>query len=103
MPHGLQACRDGWLMTNTTHGEWWCFSADWEPMSRMSLKALGGKVAGTDDVEWVQQVVIVKEGLFLCLDANRGAIAVDMQLEEYTVYHPDPNWCLQDALLLGAV
>lgn len=100
MPHGLQPCRNGWLMTNTTLGEWWHFSADWKPLSRISLTSLGGKVEGTENVEWVQQVLAVNKEIFLCLDANRSLIAVDTQQETYTFYQANPDWCVQDALLL---
>ncbi len=98
MPHGLQPYRDGWLMTNTTLGEWWHFSVDWEPIFRASLTSLGGKVEGTEEVEWVQQVVAVHDGLLLCLDANRGLIGVDMCQRAYTLYQVHPNWCIQDAM-----
>lgn len=101
MPHGLQPYQDGWLMTNTTVGEWWVFSSDWQPLRRVSLQGLTGKITGTEDMEWLQQVVSVPTGEFLCLDANRGVLAVDIVEKVYSLYQPNPNWCIQDAMLLN--
>ena len=94
MPHGLQPYKQGWMMTNTTRGEWWYFSSDWEALGCLSLHKLG-----TEAVEWIQQVISLPGGELLSLDANRGIIAIDPIHEMYTVYHPDENWCVQDALL----
>jgi hypothetical protein len=101
MPHGIIPRREGWVVTNTTKGEWWTFSPSFESRQCYSVAKMGGKVPGTESVEWVQQVIPVGESKALFLDANRGLIAVDIFSRCYSIYQPDPNWCIQDALPCG--
>lgn len=101
MPHGLLPYNGGWCMTNTVRGEWWLFDAALRPTTILTVAGLGGKVAGTEDIEWIQQVIPFGPVQALFLDANRGLIALDREARTYSVYQPDPNWCIQDALLLG--
>ncbi|MBS3763408.1 MAG: hypothetical protein KGZ25_08920 [Planctomycetes bacterium] len=98
MPHGLRPFEGGWCITNTVRGEWWLLDRDFNLQEVYSVAEMGGKVPGTEDVEWVQQAVPVGENYVLFLDANRGLIAVDRKNKEYSIYQPDPNWCIQDAL-----
>jgi hypothetical protein len=56
------------------------------------------RVAGTEEGEWVQHVVSFGSSQALALDANRGLIVIDLANECYSVYQPDPSWCIQDAL-----
>ncbi len=98
MPHGLFRFEDGWVINDTTKGEWWQMDASFMPKHRYSFRTLGGKVSECGDAEWIQQVVPVGESLALALDANRGLIAIDLGKKRYTTYRPDENWCIQDAL-----
>ena len=102
MPHGLMAYSGGWAITNTVRGEWQVLDQQFQPNAIYSVASLGHKVEGTENVEWVQQVVPVDESRLLFIDANRGLIAVDRQHHTYSVYHHDPNWCIQDALPLSS-
>ena len=98
MPHGLWPYKRGWFMTNTTKGEVVFFNSEFEILRVISLVDLPGKPNELNDIEWVQNTAYYEDEKFLCLDANRGIIAIDLNAETYNVYTPDPNWCLQDAL-----
>jgi len=100
MPHGLRPYQDGWCLTNTVKGEWWVLTKDFELHEVYSVAEMSGKVPGTENVEWVQQVVPWDERHVLFIDANRGLIAVDLEEQAYTIYQPDSNWCIQDAVKL---
>jgi len=102
MPHGLSPTSDGWVVANTTRGEWLHLDRKLHPTACYSLANVGGKVPGTESVEWVQQIVRIGDSQALFLDANRGLVAVDFEHQCYTVYQADPNWCVQDALLCEA-
>lgn len=102
MPHGLFPHADGWFVTNTTRGEWWHLDRELQPQICYSLAGLADKVPGTEDVEWIQQVIPIGDHHALFLDANRGLVAVDFESERYSIYQADPNWCIQDALFCEA-
>ena len=98
MPHGLWPYEDGWVVTNTTKGEVWFLSADFQLSNIVSLAKLPGKPTGLGLIEWVQNTKVIDKGKFICLDANRGLIAVNTNTKSYNIYQPDPEWCLQDAI-----
>jgi hypothetical protein len=100
MPHGIQCLDGGWAVTDTVQGDWVIFNSAFLPELTYTFSTLDGKVPGTDHVEWIQQVIPVPGSKALAIDANRGLLAVDFQNAQYTVYQPDPNWCVQDAVLL---
>lgn len=101
MPHGLYPYLDGWCITNTTKGEFWIFNKFLEAQKIFSFKELGHKIKGTENIEWIQQIIPIDEQHLLALDANRGLIAVNLIKKQYSIYYPDPNWCFQDALFLN--
>lgn len=98
MPHGLYPFDNGWCVTNTTKGEFWVLDNAFKKKKIYSFNELEHKVKGTEDIEWIQQIIPVNKNCFLALDANRGLIAVDSQKKQYSVYKPNENWCFQDAL-----
>ncbi len=101
MPHGLMPYNDGWCITNTVKGEWIVLDKDFLIQKVYSIANMGGKVAGTENAEWIQQVICTTDGSVIFIDANRGVIAVDLTAEVYTRYHPNPEWCIQDILPLS--
>jgi hypothetical protein len=89
MPHGLRPCDPGWIITDTTRGEWRKMNARFESEIVYSTAQLGGKAPGTGDLDWLQQVVMF----------NRGLLAMDLQAGCYSICQVDPNWCVQDAVV----
>lgn len=100
MPHGLMPYKGGWLVTNTTKGEVWSLSANFEAERILSLRELPGKNPDLGSIEWIQNTKVTSDGLMLCLDANRGLVAIDVVNKKYNVFHPDMEWCLQDGIIL---
>jgi hypothetical protein len=100
MPHGLMPYKDGWVVTNTTKGEIWFLSSDFVPIDIVSFEGLPGKLPELGSIEWLQNTKVTTEGLFLCLDANRGIIAFDVVQRKLNVFQPDPEWCFQDVILV---
>ena len=100
MPHGLWPYNGGWIVSNTTKGEMWFLSRDFILERKVVLSDLGGKPKGVGPVEWLQNTKIVSGDVFLCLDANRGLIAVDIEKKKYNIYQPNVEWCIQDAFQL---
>jgi len=100
MPHGIYPYKNWWMITNTVKGEWWLFTENWTPLRVFVVKNLPYKVPGTEEVEWLQQVIPITQYLFLAIDANRGLIGIDIKEKRYSLYRPDPNWCIQDALFI---
>ena len=87
-------------VTQTTRGEWLILNQNYEVESIYNFSTLAGKVAGSEDSEWNQQVVPLNENNAIAIDANRGIITLDILKKEYSIYDPDPNWCIQDALIV---
>lgn len=102
MPHGLQSCDSGWIITDTTRGEWRKMNAKFATELIFSTAQLGDKAPGTEDLEWLQQVVMFDRDRVLALDANRGLLAVDIRAGCYSRYEIDPNWCVQDAVIAAS-
>ncbi len=102
MAHGIYHKYDGGIMiTQTTKGEWLWLNSNLKEEQVFDFKNLGGKVKGSEDAEWLQQVIPGPDNTALALDANRGLIALDTQKKMYSIYHHDENWCVQDALFLN--
>jgi hypothetical protein len=99
MPHGLRAYDSGWLVTDTTRGQWRRMNRAFETERIYSTASLPGKSAGAHDLEWLQQVVMFDPDRALALDANRGLLAIDLKAARYSRYEIDPNWCVQDAMI----
>jgi hypothetical protein len=102
MPHGLRPHDAGWIITDTTRGEWRRLTADFATTSIHATAPLGGKVPGTEDLEWLQQVVMFDRRRVLALDANRGLLAIDLEARCWSSYEVDANWCVQDAMVAGS-
>jgi len=100
MPHGLMPYEDGWVVTNTTKGEIWFLTADFVPTNILSFDEFPGKLAELGAIEWLQNTKLTTGGILLCLDANRGLIAIDMNDHSFNVFQPDPEWCFQDAIMV---
>lgn len=101
MPHGLMPYENGWVVTNTTKGEIWFLTADFNPINILSFDGFPGKIAELGAIEWLQNTKLVTSGIFLCLDANRGLVAFDIVNRKFNVFQPDLEWCLQDAIHLS--
>jgi hypothetical protein len=101
MAHGIYPIKDNGLMiTQTTKGEWLWLNKYYEEERIFDFKKIKGKVPGTEDAEWIQQIVPLDESKALAIDANRGLIALDVDNEMYSVYHHNENWCIQDSIFL---
>ena len=100
MPHGLMPYQGGWIVTNTTKGEIWFLSHDFVPIEIVSFEGMPGKMPELGSIEWIQNTKLTPEGMLLCLDANRGLIALDIAERKVNVFQPDPEWCFQDAIML---
>jgi len=100
MPHGLMPYDNGWVVTNTTKGEIWFLAADFTPIDILSFDGFPGKMAELGTIEWLQNTKLVSNGIFLCLDANRGLVAFDLVNRKFNVFQPDPEWCFQDAIVI---
>ncbi|MDY7109713.1 MAG: hypothetical protein SYC29_13845 [Planctomycetota bacterium] len=98
MPHGLRAYDSGWIITDTTRGEWRRMTSAFRTEAICSTAGLADKAPGTEALEWLQQVVVFDHDRVLALDANRGLIAIDLKAGRYTPYEVDPDWCVQDAM-----
>jgi hypothetical protein len=98
MPHGLSPSESGWIVTDTTRGEWRRMNSEFQTETIHSTASLGGKAAGAADLEWLQQVVRYDHDRVLALDANRGLLAIDLHAGVYSRYDVDQNWCVQDAM-----
>jgi len=100
MPHGLKPYKGGWCIADTTRGEWIVLDRNFSIVEKYITKNLGGKVEGTEDVEWLQHAYPFDDQFIIFIDANRGVIVLDRDSKKYSVYDPDPNWCIQDVLLI---
>jgi hypothetical protein len=101
--HGLAPYRDGWIVANTCRGELWLMDRDFNPTRTYDFTGLPGKPAELGDIEWLQHVTPLADGRFACLDANRGIIVVDVSARRYEILLPDPEWCIQDLLVIEPV
>jgi len=101
MAHGIFPFNDSGLMiTQTTKGEWLWLNKNYKEERIFDFKKIEDKMPGSEDSEWIQQVVPIGKSKALAIDANRGLIALDFEKEIYSVYHPNENWCIQDSLIL---
>lgn len=102
MPHGLQKEKGGgWLVTDTTHGSVYLLDDGFRPSTRIDLFGLEGKDPQASDNEWIQTTTRCRGSSFLISDANRGLHYVDLQKRMRYTWRPDPDWCIQDVLLLS--
>lgn len=97
--HGIMPYDGGWMLTNTCRGEFWVLNRDFNPLQQYSFRRLPGKRPEAAEWEWLQLVIPIGNGKFCGLDANRGMIICDTVKRCYEILYPDPNWCLQDALI----
>jgi len=100
MPHGIAPYGEGWTVTNTTRGEFWILDGRFNLLRQIIFNRLPDKPPEVLPYEWLQQVIAVSKHLFVGLDANRGIIVCDTAARCYSVFHADPNWCMQDMLIL---
>ena len=101
MSHGIYKKSNNDLMiTLTTEGLWIWLDKTFKKIKTLSFKNLDKKIHGIEDAEWIQQVVPFNDNIGLSIDANRGLIAFDLNKEEYCVYNPNENWCIQDVLFV---
>ncbi|MGD8329761.1 MAG: hypothetical protein PVJ49_10005 [Acidobacteriota bacterium] len=98
--HGLAPHGEGWMVTNTCRGELWLMDRHFNLTQSFDFTGLPGKPSGLGDIEWLQHVTPLADGLFACLDANRGIIVVDVNARRYEILRPDPDWCIQDLLVI---
>jgi hypothetical protein len=101
MPHGIMPFGDGWMVTNTLHGECWRLGPDFEIRERISFARLPGKPPGMGEHEWVQAVYPLGEGRFLAIDANRGLILADTMTRRYEVVPADPDWSVHHVVVIA--
>lgn len=99
MTHGIHPYEGGWIVTNTTKGEFLYLDTNFNIIKNILFGNMDGKEMELGDIEWIQQVVPYNEFLFV-LDANRNLFVVNMEDETYTNFELDPNWCLQDMLIM---
>jgi hypothetical protein len=99
MPHGLSHHHGQWIVTNTTRGEFWILNEDFTPRTCIDFASLPGKVEGTGEAEWLQQVAPISKSRFIAVDSNRAIFCFDLEEEAYTPYRIDPDYCVQDVLL----
>jgi len=101
MAHGIFPTKEnGFMITQTTIGEWLWLDKNHEEEIIFDFKRMAGKAPGTENSEWIQQVVPLDGSKALAIDANRGLIAFDYENEVYSIYSTDENWCVQDLLIL---
>ena len=63
-----------------------------------------GKPKSVGDAEWLQTVSPTEfKCVYLFVDSNRGLIAVNTCGKQYSLYQPDANWAIQDAVYIGKV
>lgn len=100
LPHGLRAAGSGWDVTLTPKGEWWRLGLDFDRVEGWSVAGMPGKDPDAGDAEWVQQAVRYNGSRWLLIDANRGLLVMDTVQREWCRYAVNPDWCVQDAVLI---
>jgi hypothetical protein len=100
MPHGLRADGNGWYISNTTAGELWILDSKFEVTKIIDFKALPKRYPEAAAYEWLQNSVRVDHDTFLCIDSNRGLLAVDIVGKRYNIFLAPDEWCVQDLLPL---
>jgi len=98
MPHGIQPCGTGWLVTNTLRGEFWLLDGDFRLHTRVVTRNLPGKPEAMAAHEWLQAAYPLRAGLFAAADANRGLILVDLKAGSYEIVAVDESWCVHHLL-----
>jgi len=94
MPHGIQPYQNGWLVTNTLHGEFWILNQDFNVVKKVVTRNLPGKSKEMAEHEWLQAAYPVGDGCFIGLDANRGLIFINLLTWQYCIYPVDESWCV---------
>ncbi|MDA8109537.1 MAG: hypothetical protein M0015_13030 [Betaproteobacteria bacterium] len=94
MPHGIQPCGPGWLVTNTLHGEFWLLDGAFNVQTRVVTRNLPGKPEEMAQHEWLQAAYPVRGGVFVAADANRGLIAIDLNAGSWQIHAVDESWCV---------
>jgi len=101
--HGLAPYDDGWIVTDTCRGALWLMDEGFNVTQSYDFTGLPGKPAELGDIEWLQHATPLGDGRFACLDANRGIVVVDVNARRYEILQPDPEWCIQDLLVIEPV
>lgn len=94
MPHGIQPCGDGWMVTNTLCAEIWLLERDFRPAVVFRLSGLPDKVPEAGEHEWLQYGCRLNDGRFIAADANRGLVVFDPGRCEFGILECDPQWCI---------
>jgi hypothetical protein len=94
MPHGIQPCGAGWLVTNTLRGEFWLLDHGFKVRTRVVTRNLPGKPDVMAEHEWLQAAYPLQEGLFVAADANRGLIVINLVAGSYQIIPVDESWCV---------
>ena len=94
MPHAIQPCGEGWIITNTLRGEFWLLDRGFNLQTRVVTRNLPGKPKEMSAHEWLQAAYPLPNGKFIAADANRGLIVVDLRTREYRVFPVDASWCV---------
>jgi hypothetical protein len=94
MPHGIEPCGNGWLVTDTMRGDCWFLSRGFELERKLGFARLPGKPSEVARNEWLQVVRRLSEETYLAIDANRGLILVDPGRRRYALVPVDETWCV---------
>lgn len=100
-PHGLYKLNGGWMVTDTLKGRVVFYDSDFDRRKILKFSNLAGKPDGLEDREWLQQVIPISDHEFIVLDANRGILFLDITDKLFCKLDVDPNWCMQDFLVLN--
>lgn len=101
MAHGIyHRSSGGMLITQTTKGEWLWLDNNYNEELIIEFNKLQGKIVGTENSEWIQQVIPMDDNKAIAIDANRGLIVFDLSKNIYNIYQPNENWCIQDLIFI---
>ena len=98
MPHGIKTYNKGWMITNTTKGEFIILSKNFKILKKIKISSFPDNITKIKGIEWLQNTIAIRNNLFLCIDANRGLICLDIKNFKYCIYQINKEWCVQDAL-----
>lgn len=98
-PHAVQKDNGGYIVTDTSHGVWYQLNRDFSVKTKLSFTDFPGKPEEMKEIEWVQYVSPLSNGLYIAADANRqSAWVFDPKKQEYNQIIINPNWSVQAIL-----